>query len=396
MPTRTSIPFSPPDLGDEEIAAVTEVLGSGWPGTGAVAARFEREFAEYLGVTSALATSSCTAAIEICLAAAGVQQGDSVITSPLTFASTVHAIEHAGATPIFADVEPDSLCVSSRTIEAAISRSGVNPKVFLPVHLHGHPCAVDAIYSLARKYSCKVIEDAAHAFPATWDGKAIGWQPEDVGGGVCFSFYVTKNLNTIDGGMITGTADLIAEARLYGLHGIDRDAWRREDAEQSWRYDVVRRGFKANMTDVTAAIGLVQLRQMTSSQRKRQQLTDWYSELLADVAEIELPQIIHGEHARHLYVIRLRPECFAAPIDRVRNRFIAAMKERGVACSVHFIPVPAFTYYRERYGFHLEHYPVAVREAERIVSLPLYTRLEEEDVREVASAVKGSVAALRR
>lgn len=360
-----------------------------------MAARFEEEFAAFIGAEAALATSSCTAAMQICLATAGIGAGDRVLLSPLTFVSAAHAIHNAGGTPIFADVDPVSLNVIPETLRAAAARAGGGTAI-LPVHLHGQPCALPGLYALAAEKGWKVIEDAAHALPASAGGTRIGRQPANVGGGVCFSFYATKNLSTIEGGMITGSRALIAEARLWGAHGLDRDAWRRTESRNTWQYDVVRPGFKANMTDLAAAMGLTQLRRLPAMQSRRAEIVRRYRTGLADVAAIELPEPTPDtEHAWHVFVIRVRTEAFAGDPKTVRDRFIAAMFAAGVTCSVHFIPIPTFDFYRRRYGFDPEQYPVALREAQRIVSLPLYTKLSDADVDRVIAAVKSAVEALR-
>lgn len=394
----TFLPFSPPLIGEEEIAEVVDTLRSDWITTGPKVRRFEEEFAGYVGAPAALGLNSCTAALHTALAALGVGSGDAVITTPMTFVSSVHVIEHVGAHPIMADVEPDTLNVDPRRVAEAIESArakGLRVKALLPVHLYGHPCDMNPLMDLAREYGLAVVEDAAHALPASHEGRRVGSFARlfDVPVLTCFSFYATKNLTTGEGGMLTGPPRLIDEARIWSLHGMSRDAWNRYGAKGSWFYEVVRPGFKYNLTDIGAALGLVQLRKLDAFQARRREIARRYTEAFSRLEELTLPASRpEVEHAWHLYVIRLNP----GALRITREQFIEEMRERRIGTSVHFIPVHTHPYYRDRYGFKPEEFPVAHAEFQRIVSLPLNPRMSDRDVEDVIEAVADVVEKLRR
>jgi dTDP-4-amino-4,6-dideoxygalactose transaminase len=369
--------FSPPSIDEHEVEEVADTLRSDWITTGPKANRFEKRFAEYVGAPAALAVSSGTDAMHVALAALGVSAGDEVITTPMTFCSTAHVVEHMGARPRLVDVEPETLCIDPERVEAALT-----PRVkgLLPVHLYGHPCEMDPLMSLARRKALFVVEDAAHALPASYGGQRIG----SIGTATAFSFYATKNMTTAEGGMLTGAPELIERARTWSLHGMSRDAYRRYSAEGSWFYDVVLPGFKCNMTDVQAAIGLQQLKKLPAFQERRRQIVRRYGEAFAEMPALQLPVERRGvESAWHLYVIRLNLDMLT--IDR--SRFIEEMKARNIGTSVHFVPIHLHKYYRDKYGYTPEDFPVADREYRRIVSLPLYPRMTDADVTDVIEAV---------
>jgi dTDP-4-amino-4,6-dideoxygalactose transaminase len=394
----TFLPFSPPLIGEEEIAEVVDTLRSDWITTGPKVRRFEEEFSEYVGAPAALGLNSCTAALHTALAALGVGAGDAVITTPMTFVSSVHVIEHVGAHPIMADVEPDTLNVDPRRVAEAIESArakGLRVKALLPVHLYGHPCDMNPLMDLAREYDLAVVEDAAHALPASHEGRRVGSFARlfDVPVLTCFSFYATKNLTTGEGGMLTGPPRLIDEARIWSLHGMSRDAWNRYGAKGSWFYEVVRPGFKYNLTDIGAALGLVQLRKLDAFQARRREIARRYTEAFSRLEELTLPASRpEVEHAWHLYVIRLNP----GALRITREQFIEEMRERRIGTSVHFIPVHTHPYYRDRYGFKPEEFPVAHAEFQRIVSLPLNPRMSDRDVEDVIEAVSDVVEKFRR
>ena len=391
----TFLPFSPPFIGDEEIAEVVDTLRSDWITTGPKVRRFEEEFAAFIGAPAALALHSGTAALHVALAALGIGPGDAVITTPMTFCSCVHVIEHVGARPVLVDVEPDTLNIDPGGIAKALDSSPFNIRAILPVHLYGHPCDMDAIGEIARRHDLAIIEDAAHALPARYRGRRIGSPPEirDLRGVTCFSFYATKNLTTAEGGMLTGPPDLVEEARLWSLHGMSRDAWRRYSAEGSWYYEVIRPGFKYNMTDIQAALGLHQLRKLPQFQARRREIVQRYNEAFSRFEELQTPvERPEVEHAWHLYVLRLNLE----RLKISRNQFIEELKARNIGTSVHFIPVHLHPYYRDRYGYKPEDFPVAYREYQRIVSLPLYPRMSDQDVQDVIDAVAAVVRHLRK
>ncbi|MGB5160025.1 MAG: DegT/DnrJ/EryC1/StrS aminotransferase family protein [Thermoanaerobaculia bacterium] len=382
----TFLEFSPPCLGEEEIAEVVDALRSGWITTGPKVRRFEGEFASAVGAESALAVASATDAMQVGLAAAGIGPGDEVITTPMTFSSTVHVIEHVGATPVLVDVEPDTLCVDPGQIEKAIT---ARTRALLPVHLYGHPCEMGRILDLARANDLTVLEDAAHALPASYQGRSVG----SIGDLTAFSFYSTKNLTTGEGGMLTGDAELIERARPWALHGMTRDALSRYGEEGSWYYEVVLPGFKCNMTDIQAGLGLQQLRKLPRFQERRREVAERYSQALAELPEIEIPVERDGcESAWHIFAIRLRLE--RLQIDRAQ--FIEELTRRRIGTSVHFIPVHLHPYYRDKYGFRPEDFPVTWESYRRLVSLPLHPGLTEKDVEDVIEAVTDVVARFRR
>jgi dTDP-4-amino-4,6-dideoxygalactose transaminase len=391
----TFLPFSPPFIGDEEIAEVVDTLRSDWITTGPKVRRFEEEFAAFIGAPAALALNSGTAALHVALAALGIGPGDAVITTPMTFCSCVHVIEHVGARPVLVDVEPDTLNIDPEEIAKALDNSPFRIRAILPVHLYGHPCDMDAIWEIARQHGLAIIEDAAHALPAKYRGRLIGSPPEacDLRQVTCFSFYATKNLTTAEGGMLTGPPDLVEEARIWSLHGMSRDAWKRYSAEGSWYYEVICPGFKYNMTDIQAALGLHQLRKLPQFQARRREIFQRYNEAFSRLEELQTPvERPEVEHAWHLYVLRLNLERLRVS----RNQFIEELKARNIGTSVHFIPVHLHPYYRDRYGYKPEDFPVACREYQRIVSLPLYPRMSDQDVQDVIDTVADVVRNLRR
>ncbi len=385
------LPFSPPSIGEEEIAEVVDTLRSGWITTGPKVKRFEGEFAAFVGAPASLALSSCTAALHLSLVTLGIGPGDAVITTPMTFCSGVNVIEQVGARPILVDVEPDTLNISPDGVEAALKAlskrgDGVKAKAILPVHLYGHPCDMDALLQIAEKHGLEVIEDAAHALPAKYKGRTIGTPLPAAKVRVlsCYSFYATKNLTTGEGGMLTGPADLVEEARIWALHGMSRDAWKRYSCEGSWYYEVVRAGFKYNMTDVQAALGLHQLKKLEGFHARRREIVRRYNEAFCPFTELQTPvERPEVEHAWHLYVLRLNPGRFQVS----RNAFIEKLKARNIGTSVHFIPIHLHPYYREKYGYKPEDFPVAYREYQRIVSLPLFPKMSDQDVEDVIEAV---------
>ena len=394
----TFLPFSPPLIGEEEIAEVVDTLRSDWITTGPKVRRFEADFAEAVDAPAALALNSCTAAMHVALAALGLGPGDAVVTTPLTFVSTVHVIEQVGARPVLADVQPDTLNIDpSRVAEAiaAARREGLRVKALLPVHLYGHPCDMNPLMDLAGEYELAVVEDAAHALPAAHEGRRIGsfakLYPTPVL--TCFSFYATKNLTTAEGGMLTGPPGLIDEARVWSLHGMSRDAWDRYEAKGSWYYEVIRPGFKYNLTDIQAALGLHQLRKLGQFQARREEIVRQYDEGFSGFEELSLPtKRPEVEHAWHLYVIRLNLERLRV----TRDQFIEELKERRIGTSVHFIPVHLHPYYRDKYGYGPEDFAVAAREFRRIVSLPLNPRMSDRDVADVIEAVGEVIRKFRR
>jgi dTDP-4-amino-4,6-dideoxygalactose transaminase len=391
---REFLPFARPSIGEAEIEAVTDVLRSGWLTTGPQTARFEQDFASSVGAPAALALSSGTAALHLALVAAGIGPGDPVITSPMTFASTVHVIEHVGARPVLVDVDPLSLNLEPNLVDAHIRASSHAPAAIIPVHLAGQPVALEDFLSLARREGCVLIEDAAHAQGASHAGTPIGdVSTTDVVRAVAFSFYVTKNITTGEGGMLTGSPELLEAARAWSLHGLSRDAWNRYGEGGSWFYDITRAGFKYNMSDVQAALGIVQLARATEMRERRVAIARRYDEAFADLESVETPwRSSDGGHAWHLYAIRLHT-------DRTtlgRDEFIAAMADAKIGTSVHFIPIHHHSYYRTRYGYTDDSFPVASREFRRLVSLPIYPTMSDDDVEDVIDAVTRILSAASR
>jgi len=393
------LPFSPPLIGEEEIAEVVDTLRSDWITTGPKTTQFENDFAEKVGSPGALAVFSCTDALQVALAALGVGPGDAVFTSTFTFCATAHVVEHLGATPVLVDIDPQTLNLDPLALRKAIAdhaaEGRLTPRAIMPVHYSGHPCDMDEIDQIAAENQLAIIEDAAHALPASVDGRCIGdpSAPAGVVRATAFSFYATKNLTTGEGGMLTGPRDFLDEARLWALHGMSRDAWNRYGKGGSWFYEVVRPGFKCNMTDIQASLGLHQLRKLDAMQRRRREIVDRYDKALGQVEEIQCLVERRGvTSAWHLYPIRLHLERLV--IDRAR--FIDELAQRNIASSVHFIPVHVHPFYRDKYGFENEQFPVAWAEYQRLVSLPLYPRMTDQDVDDVVDAVTDVIAAHRR
>ena len=388
----TFLNFSPPNIGEEEIQEVLDTLRSDWITTGPKVRRFEEEFAAFLGAEAALAVSSGTDAMLVGLAALGVGPGDRVITTPMTFCSTVHVIEHLGARPVLVDVEADTLNIDPQAIEQVLS--GIRDpasriKGIIPVHLYGHPCEMDAILKLAQQEGLFVLEDAAHGLPARYRDRMVG----TLGDLTAFSFYATKNLTTAEGGMLTGAKALLDKARPWTLHGMNRDAYKRYSAEGSWYYEVILPGFKCNLTDIQASLGIHQLQKLPAFQERRRTIVDRYNRAFRELPEIALPVERSGvESAWHLYVIRLNPETLN--IDR--NRFIEELKSRNIGTSVHFIPVHLHPFYRDKYGYKPEDFPVAYANYLRMISLPLHPRLSDRDVEDVIEAVTDVVKKFKK
>jgi dTDP-4-amino-4,6-dideoxygalactose transaminase len=369
--------FSPPFVGAEEIEEVVDTLKSDWITTGPKVRQFEADFARFIGAEAALAVFSATDAMQVALAGLGLQPGDEVITTAMTFCSTAHVIEHLGARPVLVDVEPDTLCIDTAAVERAVTD---RTRGVLPVHVYGHPADMDPLLALAAEHGLFVVEDAAHALPARYKGRMVG----TIGTATAFSFYATKNMTTGEGGMLTGSADLIETARMWSLHGMSRDAYKRYSAEGSWFYEVVLPGFKCNMTDIQASLGLRQLQKLPRFQDRRREIVRRYDAALGGRHELQRPsERPHAESAWHIYPLRLNLEALTIG----RNQFIEEMKARNIGTSVHFIPLHLHPFYREKYGYAPEDFPVAYANYQRLVSLPLHPRLSDSDVADVIDAV---------
>jgi len=389
------LPYALPSVGPEEIAEVVDTLRSGWVTTGPKVKRFESMFADYVQCTSAIATNSCTAGLHTALTALRVGPGDEVVLPTLTFCATANVVVHLGATPVLVDVG-DDLNVMPEAIEAAITQ---RTKAIVPVHFGGQACELESILAIAERRRLPVVADAAHAVGATYRGRPVGCDPDSNG---CvatrlisvFSFYATKNMTTGEGGMIvTADRELAERMRILALHGMSHDAWRRYAKDGSWSYEVVLPGFKYNMTDIQAALGIHQLSKLNDFIAVRQRYARLYDEAFADLPELATP-ITYADrsHCYHLYVIRL--ELSRLSIDRAQ--FIEELRFRNVGASVHFIPVHLHAFYRERFGYRRGDIAGAERAYDRIVSLPLYPRMTERDVQYVADVVRDIVTLHRR
>lgn len=375
------IVFGAPDLREEDIAEVVATLRSGWIGTGPRVARFEREFAAYKGCEAwqAAAVNSCTAALHVSMVAADLPPGSEVITTPLTFCATVNAILHAGLTPVLADVDARTQNIDPDAVEAAITP---RTRAIIPVHLAGRACNMDRLMSIAKRHDLVVIEDCAHAVETQWRGKQAG----TFGDFGCFSFYVTKNVVTGEGGMVISRDEhLISRARILALHGMSKDAWSRFSEKGFKHYQVIECGFKYNMMDLQAALGVHQLARVESSWSRREQIWRRYDEELAALP-IELPAAPPAEtrHAYHLYTIGIDE----AQAGIGRDAFLDAMTARGIGTGVHYLSVAEHPYYRERFGWEPEQWPNAMRIGRQTVSIPLSPRLSDEDVSRVIAATR--------
>jgi dTDP-4-amino-4,6-dideoxygalactose transaminase len=381
------VPFHVPSITDDEIAEVVAVLRSGWLTTGERAARFEGEFARVTGARHALATSSATAGLHLALRAAGVRPGDEVVVPTFTFCATAEAVLYCGARPVLADVDPST---GNLGADEVARRIGPRTRAVVPVHVGGLPCDLDAIGAIARPRGVAVVDDAAHAFPARLRGRVVGTLAD----ATAFSFYATKNVTTAEGGMVTTARDDWADAmRLWRLHGMSRDAWKRYAADGSWAYDVVDLGFKYNLPDVLAAIGIAQLRRLDELVAARRALVARYRAALADCVGLALPEEPPGfESAWHLFVVRLDP----ARLRIDRAGVAAELRARGIGTSVHFIPLHRHPYYRRVLGADPRDFPGAERLFAGCLSLPLYPGLSLPDADRVADTLLRVLAEHRR
>ena len=373
------LPYNQPSIDEEEVEAVAEALRSGWITTGPRARRFEERFAEYTGARHAVALSSATAALHLALIGAGIGPGDEVILPVYTFVACAHVVVHLGATPVFVDSSADDLTVDPAAVERAITP---RTRALMVVHFGGQPCRMDELLALAARHSLFLLEDAAHAVGARYRGQPVG----GIGDATAFSFYATKNLTTGEGGMLTtNRADVEESARLHALHGMSRDAWRRYGRGGSWYYEVVAPGYKYNMSDIQAALGLAQLERLEERNARRAALAARLTAALAGCEAVETPTVRpEVQHAWHLYSIRLREDTLRIG----RDRFIEELEARGIGTSVHFIPLHLHPYYRESFGLRTGDFPIAEDSYARLISLPLYPRMSEGDVDRVAATVR--------
>jgi len=376
--------FGAPAVGEEEIAEVVATIRSGWLGTGPKVARFEEDFRRYRRAEHAVAVSSCTAALHLSLLAAGLRPGDEVITTPMTFCATVNAIIHAGGTPVLADVDPATMNLDPRKVEERLTS---RTRAILPVHFAGRPCDLDALGGLAARHGLFLIEDCAHAIEAEYHGRPVG----GFGRFGCFSFYVTKNVTTVEGGMVLARDEAdAARIKMLALHGMSKDAWKRFSDEGYKHYYVVEAGFKYNMTDLQAAIGIHQLRRVEDYWRRRLEVWRRYDAAFADLPiGRPAPPEPHTRHGLHLYTILVDERTAGLS----RDAFLAAMTAHNIGVGVHYLSVPEHPFYQQRFGWRPENTPNAMRIGRQTVSLPLSARLTDEDVTDVISAVRRCLGA---
>lgn len=397
------VPFARPDTGEDEVAAVREVILGGWLTTSQRCREFEQAFAERVGARHAVALNSCTAALHLALEAVGVERGDLVVTTAYTFAATAEVIRYFDAVPVLVDVDPDTFNLDPVALEDVVGRLAAGdrsalppavrdrveaktPRAVIPVHIAGAACQLDRIYKLAAASGMAVVEDAAHAFPAAYRSRPIGSITDpNVASAVCFSFYATKTITTGEGGMlVTDSPEIAARARQMSLHGLTHDAWGRYGKNAAWRYDIDGPGFKYNMTDIAAAIGLVQLDRAEAMTDRRRAIASRYNEAFADVPGLETPLVPDDVcPSWHLYMLRVSP----SPNGTCRDHFVDQLVRRGVGTSVHFIPLHLHSYYQRTLGYAPDDLPHATAEFEREISLPIYSAMTDDEVDHVCDAV---------
>lgn len=385
---KMKVPFAFPECGDEEIEEVDAVIKSGWLTTASRCAQFERDFAKFVGAKHALAVNSATAALHLGLEALGIRKDDKVLVPTFTFTATAEVVRYLGANPVFVDCDQKTFCITAEQIETAVASERTKAprlKGIIPVHFGGHPCNLDSILELAKTGGLMVMEDAAHALPARYKGRLVG----TFGDVTCFSFYANKTMTTCEGGMLCTDNDEIANrVKIMRLHGINRDVWDRFSTGASWDYDVVAPGFKYNMADINAAIGIHQLKKVAFFRRKREQIARIYYEELGNITGLTLPRINceMEDHAWHLFVILIDHDKTRTGIDR--NSFIKEMTKQNIGTSVHYKPLHKMTYYRDKYGLKPEMFPNAEWVFQRCVSLPIFSAMRDEEIDYVIQSIK--------
>ncbi len=384
--TATVLPFHRALIEEEEIRGVVEVLRSGWLSTGPRVKEFEAGFAKYIGASHAVAFNSCTAALHLALAAIGLTEGDEVILPTMTFASSGEVVLYFKARPVLVDSQKGGFHADPEQIAGAITG---RTRAILPVHYSGYPCEMDPILDIANQNGLKVIEDAAHALPSRYRNRMVG----TLGDVTCFSFYATKTLTTGEGGMATTENPELAERmRILSLHGISKDAWKRYTAEGTWRYDILEAGYKYNLTDIQAALGIAQLAKCDAMRERRAAIAARYTKALSALEAYEVPSApAHVEHAWHLYVLQVNPGVLRIGRDLV----IEELKQQGIGTSVHFIPLHLHTLYRQL-GYREGQFPNAEHCFERAISLPIYPALTDLDTDRVIEALHHIAREYRR
>ncbi len=375
---RPFIHFAQPLFGKEEKQEVLSALDSGWVTLGPRVKQFEEAFAKYVGAKYAIAVSSCTAALHLALKAAGVKEGDEVITSVFTFAASANAICFVGARPVLVDIDPKTWNIDTKEIEKYITKK---TKAIIPVHYGGQPAALDAIMKIAKKHNLVVIEDAAHAVGTEYKGKRIG----QIGDMTCFSFHPIKNISTGDGGMVTTNNKEYADyLQLSRLHGMSKDAWKRHTASGSWRYDIEILGYKYNMTDIQAALGIHQLNKLDAFIETREKYAQLYNALFAKLSEITVPFVMPEiRHARNLYTVLVDTK----QLKIKRDEIVELLKQANIGANVYFLPLNHLTYYQKELGYKKGQFPIAEGVADGIISLPLYPKMKLADVKYVAKTL---------
>ncbi len=381
------IPFYKTPVTARQVASVARTLRSGWLTSGPACREFEQKIAEYTGAKHAVALNSCTAALHLSLIAAGVKPGDEVITTPYTFVASVEAIIHSGARPVFADIDPDTFNISPDEVERLITS---RTRAIMPVHIAGLPCELQAIERIARENKLVIVHDAAHAFGAEYRGKKIGATPHLT----CFSFYATKNITTGEGGMVTTSNGRWADrVRMLSLHGMDRQAWKRYHKTGNWYYEIRDLGFKYNLSDINAALGIAQLEHFETMQTRRAKVAQWYDAALRNVDEIEIPpRSEHMTHAWHIYIVRFD----GRKRSMNRDQLIDELSKAGVGTSVHFIPIFRQPYYRKTYSLRAGDFPNADRLYKSVITLPLYPGITKSEVGEVVRRMKQIISGCGR
>lgn len=380
------IPFHRPYITDDEINSMAEAARNGWLTMGKKTEEFESSFKNYLGASYGIAVNSCTAALHIALKCTDIKEKDEVLLPTISHASTAETIVYFNAKPVFIDIERDTHLINVAKIEDKITKK---TRALMPVHYAGQPADMNAILDIAKRHKLYIIEDAAHAFPSKYNGRYVG----TFGDATCFSFYATKTITTGEGGMITtNNADWSKRMRILRLHGVTRDAWERENSENFWEYDVVEPGFKYNPTDISSAMGIEQLKKADTMHEMRTRIAQKYDKAFKDNEAIILyKNKAERETSWHLYPLKLNLEYLS--IDR--NRFVAEMKARGISCSVHFIPIYRFTYYKNL-GYNIKDYPDSEWVFERTFSLPIYPIMTDEEINYVIDNVLEIVCKYKR
>ncbi|MGZ3722079.1 MAG: DegT/DnrJ/EryC1/StrS family aminotransferase [Bdellovibrionales bacterium] len=378
--------FSPPALSDLEKDEVLDVLRKDWLSSGPKTKQFEEKFKERVGAPAALALNSCTAGLHLAMVVHKVDENAEVITTPMTFCASANVVEHQRGNVVLADIDPETLLIDPREIEKKLTKK---TKVICPVHYAGHPCDMEKINAIAKNHGAAVVEDAAHCMPSKIGSKWVGSSDNLT----LFSFYATKNITTGEGGMMTGREDLVDEARILALHGMSRGAWDRFKKGGSWKYDVAQPGYKYNLPEMASALGLAQLSRLDELFAMRMKVVDFYEKAFAGSEYIvPLKNRAGFQSSRHLYVIQMNLDMFKIN----RDQFIDQMTERNIGTSVHYIPVHLMSYYAKKYGWKPESFPNAFRAYERMLSLPLSSRMSLQDADDVVRAVHDICAKFKR